>query len=152
MSDPYGPHQMNHETPHDDLTVSLHHHFDRRFNDLEKRIDQRFDASEKATQAAMAAAEKAVLKAEALATTRADQQNEWRATVTDLIATTMSREAYDAAHLTLVEKIDALTERVNRAEGTGTGAAKAVSYAFLTAAFVFGLGGLIFGLIELLTR
>jgi hypothetical protein len=139
MTDPYGPHEMN-------------HHFDRRFNDLEKRMDERFDAAEKATLVAMAAAEKAVLKAEGLADIRANEQDQLAQERNHLSARMLTRDEYSLAHGALVEKIDVLTARVERAEGAGEGAARAVSYAFLTAAFVFGLGGLIFGLIELFTR
>lgn len=65
---------------------ALYEHTDQRFNDLEQSIERRFDSQDAATKAALVAAEKAVDKAEQLATTRADDQNEWRETVNDVLA------------------------------------------------------------------
>lgn len=96
---------------------ALHDHLERRFRDLEKLVDVRFDAQEKATKAALVSAEKAVEKAEKLATSRAEQQNEWRQTVTDLTRMMMPRAEFDTAHGNLVDRMTGLCERMDRAEG-----------------------------------
>lgn len=98
---------------------ALHDHIDRRIDDLEKRMDERFAAQEKATASALASAEKAVDKAERLATTRADQQNEWRATVGDLVQTMMPRSEYVLSHTSLVEKLNDVSLRLSCDEGAG---------------------------------
>ena len=92
------------------------------------RTNDRFTATEKAVGAALLSAEKAVLKAEDLATARAESQNEWRATTTDLVGQRMSRVEYDAAHKSLSEKIDAISSRLDRAEGTDTGTTRVIPW------------------------
>jgi hypothetical protein len=72
---------------------SLHDYFDMRFEQLELRMHERFAAVEAATKAALESAEKAVSKAESLATIRAEAQNEWRGTVSDILAQQKGREA-----------------------------------------------------------
>jgi len=98
---------------------ALHDHIEHRFADLERLVDVRFTAQEQATKAALAAAEKAVEKAERLATTRADQQNEWRATVGDLVQTMMPRAEYIVAQTNLVEKVNDIASRQSACEGAG---------------------------------
>ena len=112
----------------DPNSVTLKVYVERRFHDLETLIDTRFDAQEKATKASLIAAEKAVLKAEGLATTRAEQQNEWRATVTDLTSLLMPRQEYQQAHAALVDKIGSVDDRVTRVESEKTGIARVVPW------------------------
>jgi hypothetical protein len=123
-----------------------------RFENLWLRIEDRFDAQDKATRialssqekavaAAMTAAEKAVLKAEQLATSRADQQNEWRSAMNDVITQRVSREEYDAAHTVLTDKINVLTDRVNLHAGRGLGSSSTMIWIFLSiTSFVSVLG------------
>ena len=101
---------------------SLKEHIDQRLDLLSEEIDRRFDAQEIATKTALTSAGKAVNKAEILATQRADQQNEWRGTVSDLISTTVNRAEFTAQHVALMEKIDALSGRLDRHEGGATNA------------------------------
>lgn len=96
---------------------ALHDHIDQRFEDLEKRVVERFDSQEKATAAALVSAEKAVLKAENLATTRADAQNEFRGTIADIVHTMMPRSEYILAHAALVEKLGDIASRQSCNEG-----------------------------------
>ena len=57
-----------------------------RIDTLERHMDERFDLQDEATKRALESAEKAVLKAESLASIRAENQNEWRGTTNDFIA------------------------------------------------------------------
>ena len=109
-------------------TVSLHDHMERRFRDLERLIDTRFEAQEKITGAALASAEKAVAKAESLAATRSSQQNEWRATVNDLIATMMPRAEYALAHKSLADKLADVASCLDRGEGRSTGSNTVIAW------------------------
>jgi hypothetical protein len=112
----------------DPSTVSLHEHMERRFTDLERLIDTRFEAAETATNAALEAAEVAVTKAEALATTRSTQQNEWRDTVNDLITTMMPRAEYALAHKSLVDKVNDVASCLDRGEGRSTGSNTVIAW------------------------
>ena len=105
----------------DPNSVTLKVYVERRFADLETLIDTRFDAQETATRAALSAAKEAVDKAERLASIRADQQNEWRATVTDLTGLMMPRAEYRLAHDALCEKIETVGDRVTQVEGVKKG-------------------------------
>ena len=99
-------------------------------NAMSEEIDRRFDAQDKATRVALESAEKAVLKAESLATTRANQQNEWRDTVNDLINKNISRAEFAAQHASLIDKIDTVGSRVDLLEGAekGSGSIKSQTY------------------------
>jgi mevalonate kinase len=121
---------------------TLHDHITEILLQMERRLDDRFTAQETATaaalaaakeavNAAMAAAEKAVLKAEALATSRAEQQNEWRQTVTDLTQTMMPRAEYEQVHGTLVTQMSDLVTRVNIKEGKGLGSSATMVWMFV---------------------
>ena len=68
-------------------TVSaLHDHIETVLYLMEQRNQDRFASQERTTAAALKAAAKAVEKAERLADIRAASQNEWRGTVSDIIA------------------------------------------------------------------
>jgi hypothetical protein len=133
-----------------DQLDTLGEHITALFVELEKRMDQRFvaqelatttalAAAEKAVSAAMTAAEKAVLKAELLATQRAEQQNEWRQTVTDLTSTMMPRKEYEAAHINLVTQMAEVTSRVDTGAGRGAGMGSLVGWIFAGAMTLIAL-------------
>lgn len=127
--------RWNSNTLHDHLTAML--------LELEKRMDQRFTAQETATNAALVAAEKAVLKAEALASDRASQQNEWRGTVNDLIQTMMPRSEYEQAHGSMETQLASITSRMDQTQGQQKGASATVAYVFAAAAGVVAIGSLV---------
>jgi hypothetical protein len=89
--------RLDHALTTDKWTLgALKDYFDMRFSDFTDRIEDRFRSQEKAveaafksqesaTRAALVSAKEAVDKAEKLATARAEAQNEWRATVGDII-------------------------------------------------------------------
>ena len=100
---------------------ALHDHFTERMDTLERHIDERFDSQDEATRRALESAEKAVLKAESLASTRAENQNEWRATVGDLMATKLDRSEYETAHAALVKELSAAIKYQNLESGQKQG-------------------------------
>jgi nicotinate-nucleotide pyrophosphorylase len=79
-------------------------YFSKLMEDAEEKTKQRFDDQEKAVQAALAAAEKAVVAALAAAQKAVDKaademaswkrdQNEWRATIADIISKTSGKSS-----------------------------------------------------------
>ena len=106
MSDPADRLQRAEETGK--WTVAaLHDHFTERMDVLERHLDERFDLQDEATKRALESAEKAVLKAENLADARSSAQNEWRATIGDLMTLKVDRSEYLAAHEMLVKELGA---------------------------------------------
>jgi len=82
-----------------------------RLQALQEATDDRFTAEEKAMHQRWAQLSIAMTKVENLATTRSDQQNEWRQTVNDITGTLVSRTEYNAAHQALIDKITNLSSR-----------------------------------------
>jgi t-SNARE complex subunit (syntaxin) len=81
--------------------------------DLDRRTTRRMDDADKAIQAALAAAEKAVLRAEEANEKRFQGVNEFRAQQQDLIQTFLPRGEYVSAHTAVLDRINALTERIS---------------------------------------
>jgi hypothetical protein len=131
---------------------TLEKHMEEQLDLMWGRIDDRFISQEKATAQALVSAEKAVLKAESLATTRAEQQNEWRGTIGDLINTMMPRAEYCIAHSSLVEKIDNLDSRVTSSESSRRGGSSVMAWVISGIMTLIGLSGLLFGILEFMTR
>lgn len=65
--------------------------------------------------------DKAVIKAETAAEKRFESVNEFRLQLGDQAANFMTRREYQASHDALTEKINDLTARVDKKEGTGEG-------------------------------
>ena len=153
---------------------TLREHMCEMFKLTKEDIDDRFQAQKEATEKALHSAEKAVEKAERLAELRAETQdriaserakaqNEWRASLQDMTATYMTQAQYEAAHLVLVEKVAGLShrhdtdlaivrEQMGEHRGRGLGASQAWVWVFLGIGVIVGIGGFLFGLIELITR
>ncbi|MWA08720.1 hypothetical protein [Streptomyces sp. BA2] len=85
------------------------------------RYQQRFDAQTKAIEAALLAAKEAVIKAELANDKRFEGVNEFRQTLSDQAAQFMTRTESEAATSRNSERIQDLTDRLNRAEGHGQG-------------------------------
>ena len=94
----------------------------RHIDDKFESINQIFIARDEAQQIAMTAAQRAVDKAERLADLRAAsqdamakehalRQNEWRATINDVISERLTRREWEQGHNGLIEKLDALERR-----------------------------------------
>lgn len=133
--------QWNVNTLHDHLTMLI--------SELDKRIDQRFAAQEAATKAAMLAAKEAVDKAEKLASTRADAQNEWRATLDDIVGRMLSKEEYNIAHENLVQRLNYENDIVSKGVGQRAGMAQTLTWVIAGSIAIVSLG---FGLIEMFTH
>lgn len=88
---------------------------------LNTLLDERADAQNTAVQAALQSAKEAVTKAEAAAEKRFEATNEFRGQLADQQATLLSRTEYGANHNNLVERVNELTDRINRSEGKGQG-------------------------------
>src|SRR4029077_471564 len=91
------------------------------FQTFKVYVDQRFSDQDKAVNAALSAAEKAVGKAEVAAEKRFDAVNEFRSVLNDQQKNFLTRNEYDQAHHSLVEKVDDLSARMDRSEGRGNG-------------------------------
>ena len=125
----------------DDRTSSLK----RELDSVLLFMDERFRAQEKAVDAALVSQEKAVLKAENLATARSEAQNEWRATMTELIASTLQRPEYMAGHQALAEKVDLVNGRLDRIEGNRSGMTAVVPWIFAGAGVLVAIVSLVIG-------
>ena len=91
-------------------------------------VNSRFDAQDEKSNTAMMVAKEAVDKAEKLATTRAQQQNEWRSTVNDIMGNMLTRDAYDRGHVALAEKHEELARRVSQNEALNIGMKRTIAY------------------------
>ena len=107
-------------------------------------VTKALEAQEKSTSAAQAAAERANAKAETAAEKRFDLMNEFRGQLSDQASTFMPRAEAEALAARLAERlqdlndrntehIQGLTDRMNRSEGSSTGA-KDNRAAFIAAA------------------
>jgi hypothetical protein len=97
-------------------------------DERDKRYAQRFTDLETALRAALAASEKAIGKAEVATERRFEGVNEFRQTLSDQAAQFMTRSEAVALTDRNTERIQdqakllqALTDRVNRSEGRGSG-------------------------------
>jgi hypothetical protein len=96
---------------------------DERYQTQTKALDAAFSAAEKAVQTALLAAEKAVAKAETAADKRFDAVNEFRQTLADQTNTFIPRSEAEAATSRNTERIQELTDRLNKREGQSAGLA-----------------------------
>lgn len=113
------------------------------FDDLRRMLDERhqttiknvevaFAAAERAVNTAMIAQEKANLKTETAYEKRFESVNEFRGQLADQAAMLMTRAEADAKFASLVEKVEALTGRIN--VGTGRSAGLSQGWGFLVGA------------------
>ena len=125
---------------------SLHDYLTMLIKELDKRIDQRFTSQEAATKAAMQAAKEAVDKAEKLATTRADSQNEWRGTLDDIVGRMLSKDEYEIAHQNLVQRLDYESKAQASSAGARLGMTQTITWVIAGSIAIMGIA---FGLLEL---
>ena len=122
---------------------TMYAHLQRQVDDLRSMLDERYatqtkavdaaflaqqtamqtalTAAERAVQTALLAAEKAVIKAETAADKRFESVNEFRAQLADQARTFMARTEAEAAIARNTERVQELTDRLNRTEGRSTG-------------------------------
>ena len=128
-----------------------------RLQALQEATDDRFDAEEKAMHQRWNQLGLAMTKVENLATTRSEQQNEWRQTVNDITSTLVTRTEYNAAHQALIDKITNLSSRhdadlaiVREAIGVKTGRqlgqGQLIIWLFLASASIVSILGIILDL------
>lgn len=92
-----------------------------RYSAQEKAVGAAFAAQEKAINAALAAASTAVNKAEIAAEKRFEGVNEFRGQLADQQRTFMPRQEADSEFRALRDKLDGLTQRLDRSEGRSSG-------------------------------
>lgn len=111
---------------------SLHHHTQAQIGSLHVLLDERHAAQtiQTATQiraveqtmaASLGAAAAAVLKAEAATEKRFESVNEFRRTISDLASRNVTREEQAQVQARNDERIQSLTDRLNRTEGKSSG-------------------------------
>jgi hypothetical protein len=115
-------------------TIStLHEHLTRILSERDQRYEQRFADLEKSLTVALAASEKAILKAESATERRFEAVNEFRSTLSDQATQFVTNAENDATILRISDRLEELSNRVNRSEGRGVG---------LNAGWVYLLAGI----------
>ncbi len=136
--------------------VPLKEHFESLLADKDKRDQQRYDAQSKAldaallaadraVQAALQAAEKAVTKAENAAEKRFESVNEFRTTLSDQAAQFLTRSEAEATMANIRERVQELTDRVNRSEGKAGGVSSTMTMVFVIGGLVIAAAAAIIG-------
>ncbi|WP_158708803.1 hypothetical protein [Streptomyces sp. NRRL S-920] len=115
------------------------------FEERDKRYDQRFNDLDMATKAALAASEKAVNKAENAMERRFEGVNEFRSTLSDQASQFMTRLEAVAAIERNSERIQELTDRLNRSEGKGAGLNAGWAYLIAGVTVIAAVVGIILG-------
>ena len=122
------------------LFASADQRYVQRFTSADDAVNAAFLAQKTAIDAALAAADRAVAKAETAAEKRFEGVNEFRAQLADQQRTLMPRAEADIEFRSLREKLDALlgriealTLKIERADGKGSG---------LQAGWLYLIGGI----------
>lgn len=133
---------------------TLKAHYDTRLDSLEQSLaahiaaldrltDSKFvtfrtliDAEADRVGLALASADKAVSKAEVAAEKRFEAVNEFRGQLNDQAGTFMTRVEADAIQQRNTERIQDLTDRLNRADGQRSGSASTLAVGFTAATIV----------------
>jgi hypothetical protein len=92
------------------MKIPLREHFEALLAESDKRYTARFEAQEKAVYVALEQTK-----------TRFENVNEWRGTVTDLLANAMPRQEAESRSTSTSEKIIQLQSRLDKLEGSGLG-------------------------------
>jgi hypothetical protein len=94
----------------------------------DERNRERITFLEKSTALALSAVREATAKFEATNNERFNKVNEFRQMAVDLIAGFITREAASVRFTSIEDKLDALTARMDKREGQGSGASATISY------------------------
>ena len=100
---------------------TLHEHLETLIREKHQQYDLRFEGIVTATQAALNAADRAVTKAETASEKRFEGVNEFRSALADQQAGLISREAYEAQHQALSDRVGLLTQTVSAHIGAASG-------------------------------
>jgi chromosome segregation ATPase len=119
-----------------------HEQYRERFESQTKAIDAALAAQRTAVDAALAAAQRATSKAEDAAEKRFSLLNELRGALSDQAARFITREEVDASIARTTERVQELTDRINKSEGRGAGLN--AGWAYLVAAV--GLASAVVGI------
>ena len=119
---------------------------------LKEYAEARFVSQQEAVSMALDAAEKAVDKAERLADIRAATQNATLESLRQQMTVQMTRNEYESAHAILVDRMAAITQRMDRHEGQGQGASRSVGYLFLAIGSLTGIVGIVIALLAMFSR
>jgi hypothetical protein len=95
---------------------SLHEHYEVVLREMDKRYQQHFDSQEKATLTALDASHRALSESKDAAEKRFVLLNELRSVVVERDATFITRAEADAISSRFSERIQELTDRLNRSE------------------------------------
>jgi hypothetical protein len=101
--------------------IEIDRRLDLRIEDLTKAREAATQGLEKLINQALQSSKEAITKAEASAERRFDAVNEFRSQLADIIRTLLPRAEAEARIKASEDKIDALSHRIDRTEGKGTG-------------------------------
>jgi len=107
-------------------------------------LDQQIKSVHREIDIETAATKTAIQKAEMATEKRFESVNEFRAQMADQSALFISRREVEATIGGISEKVSAITDRINRSEGKGSGMSQII-------AWIFGSVGLVVGLIAIFT-
>ena len=102
-------------------TDTLKMYVDQRMIDQEKAMEKAFVAQEKAVASAFDASNTAIVKSELASEKRFESVNEFRQTLSDQAASFLPRAEADRVTSSNAEKIQGLTDRLNRMDAQGEG-------------------------------
>ena len=100
---------------------TLKQYIDQRMIDQEKAMEKAFVAQEKAVASAFEASNTAIVKSEVASEKRFESVNEFRQTLSDQAAAFLPRAEADRVTTSNAEKIQGLTDRLNRMDAQDTG-------------------------------
>lgn len=124
-------------------------YFEAVLSERDRAVLAAFAAQKSAVDAALAAADRAVAKAEDAAERRFESVNEFRAQLKDQQIGLITRAEADVEFRAMRDKIDLLTNRMDRTEGRGSGADKTVQYVLAGLSAILTLlliGGIVVGI------
>lgn len=113
--------------------------YQQRFDAQQKAVADALLGAEKAVNTALASADRAVLKAESAAEKRFESVNEFRRTLNDQAVTLLTRSEAEARLGALNDKVNVITGRLDRGEGTSTGVQQARVDGHMTVGSVVGI-------------
>jgi hypothetical protein len=136
-------------TPRDNAThqyvesqdVKLREYLEVLIGNLEKRMDERYEAQERAITVAREAAEK-----------RLDKMNEFRETLRDQSKTFVTKSDLEAYQRLVNTQIGANTDDIKDIQLSDAALAGKASQSQVIVSYLLGIAGIIFGIINIITK